>query len=519
MSLAPARLWVLARRYDSYALVALTAACLCALYLALSPLSPDLSAQLARSGAASRGAGLWWGGWYGGINTATYSLVSGFAMSVVGVSTVGVLSTIVIGLAAADLLRGAPRARAGAVAAAVAASSNLFSGRVTYAAGMAIALMSLCLLRRGKVLAAVVLAAACGLVSPLAAVCEVLGVLSLLPRQAWRPLVLAGAAACVPVAVVDVLFGQPSYMPYPADVMLYGLLICGAVVISGVPQAVRIAAVLSGLLAIGAWLVHSPLGSNAVRTPMLAAAPLLIAYGHPARWWGRLILIGTVLWPTVTVLSDLSDANGAHSSAAYYRPLLQHLPAAGTSTQRLEVLDPINHAGSYYLSAQVPLARGWERQIDSASNPLFYDGSLSAPAYRTWLITHAVGWVAEPTSGELDYGSTDEQQLLRGGLPYLRETWHDASWRLYRVMLNAPAADGAAIVTALGDDSISFTTRAAGRSHFRVAYSALLVPRLNSDPSVEGCVSPTAEGDLDVQVPQAGDYQLLADLGNHRCPD
>ena len=36
------------------------------------------------------------------------------------------------------------------------------------------------------------------------------------------------------------------------------------------------------------------------------------------------------------------------------------------------VVEPASHWSSAYLSARVPLARGWERQVDAAVNPQFY---------------------------------------------------------------------------------------------------------------------------------------------------
>ena len=32
-----------------------------------------------------------------------------------------------------------------------------------------------------------------------------------------------------------------------------------------------------------------------------------------------------------------------------------------------------------------------------------------------------------------DYLSTDEEALIRGGLPYLRQVWSNQDWRLYRI--------------------------------------------------------------------------------------
>ena len=68
----------------------------------------------------------------------------------------------------------------------------------------------------------------------------------------------------------------------------------------------------------------------------------------------------------------------------------------------------------------MPLARGWERQLDEKANPLFYDGRpLTPERYHRWLRESAVRWVALPDA-PLDYSAEAEARLLERGLPYLR---------------------------------------------------------------------------------------------------
>ena len=42
--------------------------------------------------------------------------------------------------------------------------------------------------------------------------------------------------------------------------------------------------------------------------------------------------------------------------------------------ERVEVAFTHNHWEAAHLATSVPLARGWERQLDEKANPLFYDG-------------------------------------------------------------------------------------------------------------------------------------------------
>ena len=90
----------------------------------------------------------------------------------------------------------------------------------------------------------------------------------------------------------------------------------------------------------------------------------------------------------------------------------------------------------------MPLARGWERQLDEKANPLFYDGRPLTPArYHRWLHESAVRWVALPDA-PLDYSAEAEAQLLERGLPYLRLAHESADWRIWEVRDAAPPASG-----------------------------------------------------------------------------
>ena len=497
-----------------------TAVVLEVVYLAVRPQAPDLPAQLARAGAVSRGVQLWWAGWYGGINTSTYSLISAHLMSTFGVGAVGVLATAAICLAGADLVRSCERPRSGAVAITLAACANLYSGRITFAAGMAVCLVSFCLLRRDRTWPALALTVLTGFVSPLAALCQLVGLAALvLNGGSKRRLGVLVAACLLPVGVISVVFGQPAYMPFSADTCVFALLACAGVGLAPVPRLVRCLALVSAVLAVGAVLVHSPVGSNAARMPMLAAAPLVVATARRGAWHGKWLAAGLVIWPLISFSSDMAIAAQPSSQATFYADLLRQLPAAGTSLQRVEVVDPRTHGAAFYLSTQVPLARGWERQIDAASNPIFYGGSLTAATYRAWLVEHAVGWVAVP-DGALDYSAQAEKALVESGLPYLRLRWQNPHWLLYRVTAPAPVATGVLRTTGLTDTGIGLVATGTGTGTIRVPYSRLLTVRSRDDLSVVGCVSPTPTGDVQVSVPAAGWYVLDAELGSltRSCP-
>ena len=86
-----------------------------------------------------------------------------------------------------------------------------------------------------------------------------------------------------------------------------------------------------------------------------------------------------------------------------------------------------------YFAASVPLARGWERQLDTANNPLFYgDEPLTPATYDSWLLDNGVRFVALPDAA-LDYAGKAEGQLVAAGVPGLTPVWHDAHWRVFSV--------------------------------------------------------------------------------------
>jgi hypothetical protein len=92
------------------------------------------------------------------------------------------------------------------------------------------------------------------------------------------------------------------------------------------------------------------------------------------------------------------------------------------------------HWESYYVALRLPLARGWERQLDTADNPIFYrPGRLTARSYRAWLEHDGVRYVAL-ADAPLDYAGIVEARLVRHGIPGLRLVWSAAHWRVYELL-------------------------------------------------------------------------------------
>ena len=92
-----------------------------------------------------------------------------------------------------------------------------------------------------------------------------------------------------------------------------------------------------------------------------------------------------------------------------------------------------------------------------AYNGLFYTGEpLPATAYRSWLLSNGVSYVAL-ADAPLDYAATAEAVLLRSGqVDGLQAVWRNAHWQLWQVVGSPGLASGPARIPVphppLGED-------------------------------------------------------------------
>ena len=258
-------------------------------------------------------------------------------------------------------------------------------------------------------------------------------------------------------------------------------------------------------------------GSNIARLAWVCAVPVLVACARLDRRWLVVATLGLAVWPSIDMIEQVRWMPDPTTRAGYYQPLLHELgtarDAAGPNGlgERVEVLDTINHSGSVYVARAFAIARGWDRQADMASNPIFYhDDALNAASYRTWLHQLAVGWVAVPAT-RLDYGATAERDLVNSGLPYLKMIWSSTDWRLYRVSDATPLATGAQ-VTAVHASSVTLHTAAAATVQLRVRWTPYLrVVDPASGDAEPACISRMGEW-TKLGLPAAGDYSVVSNF-------
>jgi hypothetical protein len=116
----------------------------------------------------------------------------------------------------------------------------------------------------------------------------------------------------------------------------------------------------------------------------------------------------------------------------------------------------------------IPLARGWERQLDTADNPLFYDTQkLDGASYHAWLVDNGVRYVAVSDS-PLDFAGVAEARLVRSGVPGLEPVWQSAHWHVFAVGGSGGIVDGPARLVSLNGGRVTLHATGSGDVLLRV---------------------------------------------------
>jgi hypothetical protein len=458
---------------------ALIAAALAALYLVVDPPSADLAAQVYRTGLFERaGFTIWNGAWYSGHHTPGYSLLFPPIAAALDPRVVGALAAVASAwlfdrIATAHFAR--RDVRVGVAWFAVGTAISLLTGRLTFALGLAVALGAVRAVQRDRLVLACVLGALTALASPVAAMFLALG------AGAWllatrRPAAIAlGAATAIPALALALSFPEGGAEPFVPSTFwpAAGALAVAWLLLPREERTLRWYVVLYGALSIAAFVFDTPIGGNATRLAALLAGPLAACM-----LWGRrpLLLVALALpltyWQWLAPMRDMARANDDPSiHAGYYAPLLRYLDTrAADGPFRLEIPFTANHWEAAQVAPHVPIARGWERQLDVERNGVFYRGRLTQERYRRWLDANAVRFVALPDV-KLDYSGPAEAALVRAGAPWLRPVWHARHWRVYEVAHAKPLATGAARITALDVEGFSLVARRTGDAIVRVRFT------------------------------------------------
>ncbi|MER6191628.1 MFS transporter [Streptomyces cyaneofuscatus] len=431
--------------------------------------------------------------WYGGMHPVSYSVVSPYLMSVLGVrSTMMIVGTVSAALTALILVRvrAVRNPLACSLAGVFAYLCNALSGRVTFGLGMMFAVGAVAAVfcwphrwrykRWAKAAVAAPLAGLATASSPVAGL--FLGVVAAaLFLHKRRPGAYAiGLAPVAVVALSSLLFPfsgtQPMSLGTVSLPFLFSVLVF--VLVPRDWSTVRTAAAVYGFGTVLTYFVDSQIGSNVTRMAMLFAGIVLLAalpFTVPrSRRWYALVLAfaGLNFWIGFKGVDDIVRTTPDASWARSLAPLVNQLQQVGAERGRVEVVPASSHREASAL-ATYNLARGWNRQADMKRNPLFYDDTLDAVNYRQWLDRWAVHYVVLPT-GRPDGGAERETELVGQGLSYLREIWSDENWKLYRVLEPTPLADPPATVEKAGANELTIRVESAGRVLIRIPHSRWL---------------------------------------------
>ena len=494
----------------------LIAAALALAYLILQPASADLAAQVYRTDLFEEvGFTLWNGQWFAGHHTPGYSILFPPLASVVGPRLVGALAAV----AAAVLFerityeRWGTAARVGALWFGAASATNLYTGRLTFALGVALALGAILAAQHERPRLAVALAVLAPLGSPIAGLFLALAAAAHGFATRRRLSFVVAGAAFATAAVLAAAFPEGGVEPFVTSAYWPTVAFAVAVLVL-VPReerALRYGAVLYALACTCAFLVDTPMGGNATRLGTLFGGPLLACVLWRHRTWAlALLAVPLLYWQWMPPVRDVADARGDPSvQARFYLPLNTFL--AGVSpTGRVEITPTRNHWETVHVAPRFALARGWERQLDIKYNQLFYERRLDPIAYRTWLSANSVQYVAIPET-RLDYAAIPEARLVRSGVPYLEPVWGNADWRVYRFKHAVPLVLGDAHLVSLGPNSVTLRADGPGVVDIRVRYT-----RYWSLSAGAGCVEQAPGGLTRLRLTRGGLTRIKAQFAPAR---
>ncbi len=507
----------------------------------------DLPAALYRVSLFHRhGLTLWDSHWYGGHWTLDYSVIFAPVAGILGIHLTEIACVAVAALAFDRLAVGAlgRSARVGSIVFALGTLVQVAIGQVPFLLGEALGLVAIWALSRGRWRLAILLAAATALATPLA------GAFLALAATAWliadwprRRAGLLGVmvAVAIPVIAMSLLFPGQGAMPFPFAVWFYSLIVfvAAALCVPARLRALRIGAWLYVGAVIACYFIQTPIGGNVERlgqafgpallvlclwpdwvalltpdqVPPAASASavgvlterrasVLTTRGRVAAATLVLILLSVMQWEAA-IAPIFTNRYDQSVKQSYFTPLLAWMRGHSLPAGRIEIVPTRLHWEAAYAAPTLTLARGWERQLDTANNPIFYERQALTPtSYRAWLLDNGVRYVALPDT-RLDYAATKEGALLEAGVPGLREVWKDAHWRVFAVQGAPGIVSGDGVAAHLGNNHIDLEMKRAGVAHLSVRYSTRWI--VATGPA---CTAQDPGGWLRVESTAAGRVRL-----------
>ncbi|MET0760920.1 MAG: hypothetical protein ABWZ63_01145 [Thermoleophilaceae bacterium] len=482
------------RRIDPWHAAPILIAVLFAIvYLIWQPRTVDLAAHTFRADLfGEEGFTLWNGQWYGGHHTPAYSILSPPLAWLLGPPLALALAAVASAALFPPLVRGhfgEERARWGSIWFGAATATLLFTSRLPFAIGVAFGLAALLALQRHRYGLAIALAVFCSLGSPVAGLfLAMAGVAYAIAERRDRIKRLEGLAICaaalIPPLFLAWAFPEGGWAPFPTSayvpIPLFAL-VC-LIVLPREEAALRWGAVLYALGATLALAVETPMGGNAVRLGALFGGPVLLCALWGRRFRYRLVVLPLLvagfatlaLWQWSPAVRDVKKyIEDPAAKSDYFEPLRQFLYTL-PDQRRIEIPFTRSHWEGSEVAMEMPLARGWLRQLDTGLHPIFYREGINRLTYASWLSDNAVRYVALP-SAKPDKSSYGERALIEKGLPYLRLRWKSDDWRVYDVLLAAPLVipqkDANVVLEQLQSDELLLDVKRPGEAIVKVRWT------------------------------------------------
>lgn len=453
------------------------------IYLVVAPLSADHAAQTFRTELFElSGPTVWNNYWFGGHYLPTYSLLAPPLGAWLGFRVMGTLAVIGTVFLFTLIVRRewGTRAQAGAIWFAFAATISLFSGRLTFALGVLLAMAAVFAAQRNQRIPSLILAGSVGLASPVAALfLACVGFSHFLARRPDRRGLELAIVAFAVAGIVALLFPGGGDEPYVTSSFIpaIGLTLVSAAMVPPGQRLVRTGILVYAGALIASYVLSTPMGGNVNRLGWLLLGPLMLcvlaAEPLTPKLWRRAVLVLLLpliaWWQIGPVVRDLKLVHKEPAvTSAFYEPLTEALaPRLAREPARVEVVPVASHWEAARAAPEFPLARGWERQTDRHLNPLFYEERLDPGRYRRWLDRFAVGYVALPDT-ELDYAGESEAALIRRGVSYLKEIPVGPGWRLFKVAGATPMVNPPARLTTLDTSGFTVVAPVAGSYQVRI---------------------------------------------------
>ena len=481
-------------------------------YLFSAPSTADLAAQTFRVDLFQhQGLAAWDNLWFGGHHLPGYGFILPLLGSIVSPRLVASIAVVISALLFAEIVyaRWGERARIGVVWFAASASISLFTGRLTFAIGVALALGAVLAMQRRHRWLAIALALLCPLGSPVAALFLACAGLTYAAWSRRREGLEIAAASAGMVALVSLVFPEGGSEPFVLTSFLPAF-VMAIVAFTFIPKQeslLRYGVVAYGLLLLVAFTIDSPMGGNATRLGALFLGPLFAC-----ALWQRQRMILFVLaplaiyWQVAPVVRDLETVQAQPSvEPGYYAPVVDYLRGINPKREyRVEVIPEAHHWESAYMPRGIYIARGWQRQLDRKLNPLFYESEIGPNQYRKWLDSLAVGYVAVPDA-PLDYAGVAEANLIASRPGFLRPVMRNANWTVYAVDRPTPIADGAATLVKIKPQGFVLRGERKGKATVRVRWT-----RYWTVERGRACLVSTPDGFTGVRVLKPGPIEVHA---------